>query len=204
MKRFDMYDLRQFDPFGGVLVMTTYWRPRVKDPDPDHPGEKLSALSYLPTEAEASCPCGSGCAFVDCCQPLPYWRPVCPDPDLQGYSLLHAQTARFTPVDTQKVRAFLHDDERLYGVEETSQGAIWIYWGDPAYDTPPYGTICFGDLELQEPHTLVVSALSETRMKVLLGLLRPLNLDAPHIQLETPSTPPKQPRRTPRKRSRGA
>jgi hypothetical protein len=46
--------------------------------------------------------------------------------------------------------------------------------------------------------------LSETRMKVLLGLLRPLNLDAPHIQLETPSTPPKQPRRTPRKRSRGA
>lgn len=122
-------------------------------------------------------------------------RPVCPDPDLQGYSLLHSQIARFTSVDAQQVRAFLRDDERLYCVEETAQGAIWIYWGDPAYDTPPYDTICFGDLELQEPHTLVVSTLSETRMKVLLDLLHPLKLGSPHLQFETPSSLPKQSRR---------
>ncbi|GHO65113.1 hypothetical protein KSC_040050 [Ktedonobacter sp. SOSP1-52] len=52
-------------------------------------------------------------------------------------------------------------------MEETPQRAFWVYWGDPAYDTPPFGTICFGDLELQEPDTLLVSALSDRRMQVL-------------------------------------
>jgi hypothetical protein len=39
------------DPSGGVLVVTTYWRPRSGDPNPEQPGEKLSILSYLPTNA---------------------------------------------------------------------------------------------------------------------------------------------------------
>jgi hypothetical protein len=176
----------------------------VKDSDPDHPGEKRSALSYLPTEAEENCPCGSGRTFVDCCQPLPYWRPVCPNPDLQGYRLLHSQTARFTPVDAQAVHTFLQNDERLYCVEDTPQRTFWVYWGNPAYDAPPYGTICFGDLALQEPHTLLVSALSDTRMKVLLDLLRSLELGTPQMQFDTPSSPPKPTRKTPRRRCRRA
>jgi hypothetical protein len=42
-------DLRSLDPGGGVLVITTYWRPRSGDPNPEQPGEKLFILSYLPT-----------------------------------------------------------------------------------------------------------------------------------------------------------
>lgn len=203
MKMFDTYDLRQFDPNGGVLVLTTYWRPRTKDPDPDHPGEKLSALSYLPTESEERCPCGSGQPFTACCQPLPYWRPVCSNPGMQGYSLVRSQTARFTSVTAQTMHAFLQDDERLYCVEDRPKRTFWLYWGDPAYNTPPYGTICFGDLDLQEPHTLLVSALSDKRMEVLLDLFRPLDLGTPQAWFDLLPYPPKPTRKTPgRKRRR--
>jgi len=44
-------DLRVLDPSEGVVVITTYWRPRSGDPNPEQPGEKLSILSYLPTNA---------------------------------------------------------------------------------------------------------------------------------------------------------
>ena len=192
-------DLRHLDPYGGVLVSTTYWRPRPGDPHPEQPGEKVSILSYLPTAPQALCPCGSGKPFSACCQPLPYWRPVCPNPDMQGYSLINPQTARFTHIPTDVVYEFLRDDERLYCVEDTPQRAFWIYWGDPAFDTPPYGTVCFGDLELQEDHTLLVTALSAVRMEVLLELVRPLNLGAPQRQLE-PLPPVEKPVR---KASRG-
>lgn len=43
METFETYDLRQLDPNRGVLATITHWRPRVKDPDPDHPGEKATA-----------------------------------------------------------------------------------------------------------------------------------------------------------------
>jgi hypothetical protein len=51
-------DLRSLDPSGGVLAITTYWRPRAGDPNPEQPGEKLSILSYLPTDVDELC--GSG------------------------------------------------------------------------------------------------------------------------------------------------
>jgi hypothetical protein len=50
------------------------------------------------------------------------------------------------------------------------------------FDTPPYGTVCFRDLELQRDKTLVVSGLSNTRMEVLLDLLHPLKLSSPQMQ----------------------
>jgi len=169
-------DLRSLDPNAGVLVVTMYWRPRAGDPNPEFPGEKLSALSYLPINAQDQCPCGSGECFGNCCQLLPYWRPVCPNPGLQGYSLLHSQSARFTHLPGKAVAAFLHNDERLYCVEETPHRTHWIYWGDPALDALSYGTLCFGDLELQDHRTLLISALSDVRMKTLLDLLGLLNL----------------------------
>jgi hypothetical protein len=103
---------------------------------------------------------------------------------MRGYSLVHPQSARFTTIPADVVYAFLQDDERLYCVEDTPQRAFGIYWGDPAFDTPPFGTLCFGDLELQENHTLVVSGLSDARMEVLLDLLHPLKLDTPNMQLD--------------------
>lgn len=176
-----VYDISRLDPNGGVLSHLTCWRPRPGDPNPEQPGEKLIMMSYLPTDADAPCPCGSGKKFSACCQPLPYWRPVCPNPGMQGYSLMHSQSARFTNIPVDEVYAFLQNDERLYCVEDTPDRAFWVYWGVPALDVP-YGTLCFGDFELQENRTLLITALSDARMEVLLELLRPLNLGTPQIQ----------------------
>ena len=184
MNRFDLpltQELGDMDPQGGVLVLTSYWRPRLRDPNPEHPGEKLSILSYLPTEASAPCPCGSGQRFEACCQPLPFWRPVCPNPGMQGYGLVVPQAAQWKQVSGEELRARLEEDERLYEVQTTRQGGFWIYWGDPAYDAP-YGTLCFGDLELKRRHSLLVSALSEQRLATVLELLSPLQLEPPQLQ----------------------
>ncbi len=80
----DLVDISRLDPNGGVLVSATYWRPREGDPDPEHPGEKISMVSYLPTDAKDLCPCSSGKSFGACCRPLPYWRVVCPNPGMEG------------------------------------------------------------------------------------------------------------------------
>ena len=174
-------DLRGLDPRGGVLVRATYWRPQLGAPRPEQPGEKVSIFSYLPTDAKERCPCGSGKRFGACCQPLPYWRPVCPNPGMQGCSLLAPQSATFTAVPRDEVYTFLQEDVRLYCVEDTPHRAFWLYWGDPALDAI-YGTHSFGDFELKEDRTLVVTALSDVRMKVLLDLLSPLNLGTPQLQ----------------------
>ena len=178
-----VHDINNLDPNGGVLSHMTCWRPRPGDPDPEYPGEKVFLTSYLPTGAGDLCRCGSGKQFGSCCQPLPYWRPVCPNPGMQGYSLMHSQSARFTNISADAVYAFLQDDERLYCVEDTPHRVFWIYWGDPALDVR-YGTLCFGDFELQENHTLLITALSDARMEVLLELVRPLKLGTPRIKLE--------------------
>jgi hypothetical protein len=175
-------DLSALNPNGGVLVVTTYWRPRAGDPNPEQPGEKLSALSYLPTDAQDQCPCGSGNCFGNCCQLFPYWRPVCPNPGRQGYSLLRPQSACFPSLSNEAVVDFLHNDERLYCVEEKPRRIHWLYWGDPALDELPYGTLCFGDLELHDHRSLLISALSDARLDTFLDLLRPLHLGRPKRQ----------------------
>ena len=81
-------DLLGLDPNGCVMAHTSYWQPKPSDPDPEQPGEKVTISSYLPTNARDLCPCASGKCFRDCCQPLPYWRPMSPNPGMQGYSLL--------------------------------------------------------------------------------------------------------------------
>ncbi len=174
-------DIVRLDPNGGVLVHTTCWRPQPNDPNPERPGERVAMISYHPTDAQEVCPCGSGKRFGSCCAPLPYWRPVCPNPGKQGYSLVHGQSARFTDVPVDAVYAFLQDDERLYCTEDTPRRVFWTYWGNPAFDIPQ-GTLCFGDIELLESQTLLITALSDARMEVLLELVRPLKLGIPQIQ----------------------
>jgi len=100
---------------------------------------------------------------------------------MQGYSLMHPQSARFTNIPADAVHGFLHDDERLYCVEDAPHRAFWTYWGNPAFDIPQ-GTRCFGDIELLEGRTLLISALSDARMEMLLELVRPLKLGTPQIQ----------------------
>jgi len=70
------------------------------------------------------------------------------------------------------------EDVRLQCVDDTVNSAFWVYWGDPALDTPPYGTLCFGDIELKRKRTLYVTALSDLRMQTLLTLLREVLGDA--------------------------
>ena len=96
---------------------------------------------------------------------------------------MRSQSARFTNIPADAVYDFLLDDERLYCVEDTPHRVFWVYWGDPALDVR-YGTLCFGDFELQENHTLLITALSDARMEVLLELVRPLKLGTPQIQVE--------------------
>ncbi len=96
---------------------------------------------------------------------------------------MHSQSARFTNIPADTVYDFLHDDVRLYCVEDTPDRVFWVYWGDPALDVP-YGTLCFGDFELQENDTLLITALSDIRMEVLLEVVRPLKLGTPQIQVE--------------------
>jgi len=62
------------------------------------------------------------------------------------------------------------DDVRLHCVENTRRQAFWINWGELALDDA-YGTWWFGDVELKNARTLVVSAMSDRRMAVLPALL---------------------------------
>jgi hypothetical protein len=194
--------LRRLDPSRGVLVCTTYWRPQPEAADPEQPGEKASVLSYLPVKTKEDCPCGSGHLFETYCQPLPYWQPLCPNPGMQGYSLFASQSATFSTIPRDQVYAFLQEDIRLYCVQDTRQRAFWVYWGDPALDAPPFGTLCFGDFELTK-NTLVVSTLSDIRMNTLLDLIHPLNLGTPLFHrdpLPTPEKPVRKRALFPRKR----
>lgn len=178
--------LNNMDPDGGLLIQATFWRLRPGDPDPEHPGEKVMQMIYRPVDAGDPCLCGSGDAFGDCCQLLPFWRPLCLDPDGQGFSPMHMQTVRFTNVPADEVFEFLQNDTRLYGTEHTPEHAFWTYWGDAPFHSRS-GIICFGDFELLADHTLVITALTDTRMKVLRELVRPLTLGAPQIEQELPS-----------------
>ncbi len=189
------------DPDDGVLVRTTCWRPQAGAPNPVKPGEKVVIMSYHLTAAEDVCPCGSGKPFGACCRPLPYWRPVCLNPGMQGYHLVNPQTAHFTNISGDAVYPFLKNDERLYCTEDTPQRTFWTYWGSPPLKIAQ-GTPCFGDFELLEGRTLVITALSDPRMEVLLELVRPLSLGTPHIEQHSSPRVPKPPRKAPARKRR--
>jgi SEC-C motif len=189
-----MMDLSCVDPRGGVLVYATYWRPAQGASDPMHPGEKANVISYLPVAPRERCPCGSGHLFEACCQSLPYWQPVCPNPGMQGYRPMEPQVAHFSNVPTDAVYALLQKDDQLYCVQDNKPHTFWILWGTPALQAP-YGILCFGDLEVREDRTLVVTALSTKRMETLIDLLQPLNLDTPQIQHD-PAPHVEKPRRS--------
>ena len=189
-------DLLGLDPSGGVLVFAAYWRPQPLDPNPNQPGERAIITTYLRTNARDLCPCGSGKRFGGCCQSLPYWRLVCPNPGMPAsFCLLVPQSATFTNISGDEVSHFLREDERLYCVEDTKQRMYWTYWGVPALKAPS-GIVSFGDIELIENHTLMINALSDVRMKILLDLISPLNLGTPQIQRNPIMSPPKPVRKS--------
>jgi hypothetical protein len=158
------------DPDGGFLCLTSHWRPKAGAPNPEMPGEKLSMSSYIPSSPTAACLCGSGRPYSRCCRPKPDWEPICPGPGGQGYSLVKPQSATFRGVDGTAIRARLAADARFRCVDDSRKSSFWIFWGDPPVKDP-YGTLCFGDVELKHNRTLLVSAMSDLRMQTLLGIV---------------------------------
>jgi SEC-C motif len=172
------------DPDGGFLCLTCHWRPKLGAPDPEMPGEKLSMSSYIPSSPTDACLCGSGMPYSRCCRPKPDWEPVCPDPGGQGYSLVKPQAATFRGVDGTAIRARLAADVRFRCVDDSRKSSFWIFWGDPPVEEP-YGILCFGDVELKDNRTLVLSAMSDLRMQTLLGALAEIagdTLGSPRMQ----------------------
>jgi hypothetical protein len=187
-------DVKKLNPNKGVLYLATYWRPRPDDPDPDMPGEKIQITSYLPLTDKDDCPCGSGKLYRVCCRRKSQWPLFCPNPGLTGYSLLRPQTAIFTEIDGMTLGPKLMDEERLYCVENTLKRAFWLYWGTPALQAA-YGMCSFGDLELIEAHTLIVTAMSDYRMQVMRNLLKSIagdTLGNPQIERESVKHIPKR------------
>lgn len=187
-------DVKKLNPNKGVLYLAAYWRPRPDDPDPDMPGEKIQITSYLPLSRKDDCPCRSGKPYRTCCQSKLQWPVFCPNPRLNGYSLLRPQAATYTKVDGMALGPKLMDEERLYCVENTIKRAFWLYWGTPALQAT-YGVCCFGDFELIEAHTLIVTAMSDYRMQVLRNLLESMvgdSLGNPQIERESVKYIPKK------------
>lgn len=167
----------------GFLCFWTYWQPDPAAPDPEMPGLKQQMITYLPVAPAADCLCGSGKSYASCCQTLTYWRPVCPNLGLQGYSSLTPQSATFRAVDGAAIHDRLMNDLRLHCVEDTPDRTFWTLWGEPALESE-YGIICFGDIELQHQQVLIVSAMSTPRMAVLMDLLTE---DAGGVRLPDPA-----------------
>jgi hypothetical protein len=159
------------DPMRGYLNMMTFWQPNPKDPDPDSPGLKKATALYLLRAPDESCLCGSGRTFRECCQQRHYWCPICPNPGMDGYSLVAPQTAAFGRVDRTIVTDRLMADARLYCTINQPDSGFWVLWGDPAMEHR-YGIVCFGDVELRPDDMLVASAMSPRRMDTLLEALR--------------------------------
>lgn len=160
------------DPNGGFLCMTVHWRPSFGAPDLEMPGEKLSMSLYLRHSPAAPCLCGSGKSYRACCRPQRYWWPVCPNPGpSSGYSRLAPQTTTFAQVNGALLRERLMADPRLHCVDQSPTTSFWLFWGDPPVQDQ-YGILCFGDVELKDNTTLIVTAMSDLRMQVLLDLLQ--------------------------------
>jgi hypothetical protein len=103
-------------------------------------------------------------------------------------------------------------DARLRCVDENPDSSFWILCGDPPVEDQ-YGILCFGDLELKQNRTLLITAMSDLRMQVLLNLLQEIaggflgspqmsRDPVPVIEKPTRRLPGRSPKRKPRRRRR--
>ena len=161
----------QVNPDSGFLCLEMHWRPNPADPNPDMPGQKLSTSSFIPALPRSPCLCGSGKRFAAGCRRRPVWWPLCPNPGLEGYSLVSPQAAVFHGFDRAALRERLAADGRLHHpVDEPDEG-FWILWGDPPFEDD-YGIVCFGDIQLHADGRLEMTAMSELRMRVLMEFVQ--------------------------------
>ena len=170
-------DISKLNLNAGFLCFSTHWQPNPKDSNPNRPGQKMTMYSYIPLRSTDICLCGSGKIYSACCQTKRYWHPVCPNPGMKSYSLLVPQSATFSPVDGDKLRKQLMTDKRLHCSEDRRERSFWNFWGFPPVEDQ-YGILCFGDIELRENRTLLVTAMSDLRMDISLNILKEITGDS--------------------------
>jgi hypothetical protein len=173
----------QIDVNNGFLCVWVYWRPDPNALDADMPGLKQHMTTFISVQPDQDCLCGSGKSYGACCRLNRYWHPICPNPGMEGYSLIAWHSAMFASLDRQAVRERLLEEVRVHDLEDAPERSFWTYWGEPALETK-FGIICFGDIELNRDG-LLVTAMSELRLRVLLNMLRELAGDClgkPRIQ----------------------
>ena len=174
------------DPGAGLMCFFVYWQPDPSALNPEMPGRKVHITAFMPLRPGEPCLCGSGKPFGECCQTLPRCRLVCENYPRSTYNAMRPARALFRRVDGGRIKALLDDDTRIRCVEETPARRFWLYDGDPCYESA-YGIQSFGDIELRDREDLIASALSETRMDLLLGFLKEVTgLDAPEITKDPP------------------
>ncbi len=191
--------LKTSDPYGGFLLWGSFWKPDPQAPDPEMPGLKQQAIIYVSVKPEETCLCGSGQPYGVCCRPKPDWQPVCHNPGAESYSPVVPQEALFERVDGPLLRERLMDDPHLACVDDAPGRGFWIYWGEVALETE-LGIICFGDIELQADGSLLVTAMSDLRMKTMLDLLQEIAADCLPDEPEITKNPPPMLRKPPRRR----
>lgn len=185
----------QVDPNSGFLCMFTFWSPNPLDPHPEMPGQKQAVAMYKQVSPGETCLCGSGKTYRNCCRPRRYWYPICSNPGMEGYSFYVPCSATFENIAGEAIRQKMMADERLYCVEDEAHRGFWLFWGDPAIEDEEFGIVCFGDIELKQNHTLLLTAISELRLQALLNLLQEVageQLVTPRIQKDEPNAIDKQ------------
>jgi hypothetical protein len=160
----------------GFLCISTYWCPNPLDKNPHLPGNKAVVKSYIPLQPDDPCLCGSGKRYAFCCQHQRMWHPICPNPGSIGFSLIKPQSVTYNSIDRAWLLRILTKDPSFYCVENSMSKCFWLYWGNPALEKD-FGILCFGDIELQNNNTLIVRAMSDTRMGVLLDVLGRITQD---------------------------
>jgi hypothetical protein len=181
------------DPYGGFLLWGSFWRPNPEADNPEMPGLKQQTIIYIPVDPGEDCLCGSGKSYRRCCQPKRNWQLICHDLGAQSYSFVVPQEASFSQVDGKKLKRQLVNDYRLNCVENTENKGFWNLWGEEIIETE-FGIICFGDIELKGYDGLLVTAMSDSRLRYLLDLLKEIASDCigePKITKDSPKYLPK-------------
>jgi hypothetical protein len=155
------------------MSLEVYWRPKQNDRNPNHPGEKVSISMFRPCEPEASCYCGSGRAFQDCCRTQDKWPVVTPDPGGMSFSQSQAHSSVYPIREVAKLRqAFMADPRLQCIVDGPVAEGFWLFVDDPPIETT-YGRLNFADLEIKGSR-LLVTAMSAKRHEIVQKFLAEL------------------------------
>ncbi len=154
------------DPRAGFISMEVYWRPKIGAPNPNRPGEKVSISMFRPCEPDASCYCGSGRDFQDCCQNRKQWPVVTPDPGAMSFSHAQAHSSVYPIHAVAKLRQTCMADPRLQCIiDGPGEAGFWLFVDDPPIENS-YGRVNFADLEIKGGR-LSVTAMSAKRHEVV-------------------------------------